>query len=656
MIESLLAKIPPTKASDRELIRHAFEFAKKAHAGQKRAGGQPYIVHPVAAAKMLANWKLDSTAIAACLLHDVLEDTAVSEAEMEKEFGHDVTFLVKAVTKLSGLAYQGEPDIQAKQNLKARSLRKMFFAMAEDIRVILIKLADRYDNMTTIGEKNAEARQRISLETLEIYAPIAERLGMGQIKGELEDMAFPHAYAQEHAWLIQKVQDKYENHRKYLKKMQSIILKKLTDSGMTIIDAHSRAKHYYSLYRKAVKQDFDLNRIYDLVALRLILPDISACYEALGIVHKNYKPVPGLIKDYIALPKLNGYRSIHTTVFCEEGKILEIQLRTPEMHEHAENGIAAHWSYGESGKNKLHTANLQEAAWVAKLKQWMTDTGSQDFYQTLKTNFFSNRIFVLTPRGDVKDLPEGSTPLDFAYAIHTAIGHSAKAAKVSGKLVPLNYRLKSGEMVEIIKGKKPQPSPDWLRIVKTNEAKKKIQTFLRENDPLPEIKLNSIIVPAAPSPQKSLTTVSQKTSSQKISVTGQSQVLYNTARCCSPLPGDEILGHITKQKGIAVHRLSCPHLPKFNPQKLITVNWPEKIDYVPLRLTLTVKDKIGMLEEIGRIMHLLKINILEVKNIPPVNGIAEVHLTLALKNIAHGTKLLQKLEDHKDILSARRLI
>lgn len=671
MVEALLAKIPLTKARDRELIRHAFEFAKKAHAGQKRADGQPYIIHPVAAAKMLANWKLDSTAIAACLLHDVLEDTAVTETEMEKEFGKEVTFLVKAVTKLSSLTFQGESDThpvksgqagtakqlfdRVKQNLKARSLRKMFFAMAEDIRVILIKLADRYDNMTTIGGKSAEARQRISLETLEIYAPLAERLGMGQIKGELEDMAFPHAYPQEHAWLMQKVQDKYENNRKYLKKIQPLIIKKLTDSGMSIIDAHSRAKHYYSLYRKAVKQDFDLSRIYDLVALRLILPDISACYEALGIVHKNYKPVPGLIKDYIALPKLNGYRSIHTTVFCEEGKILEIQLRTPEMHEHAENGIAAHWSYGESGKNKLHTANLQEAAWVAKLKRWMADIGSQDFYETLKTNFFSNRIFVLTPQGDVKDLPEGSTPLDFAYAVHTAIGHSARAAKVSGKLVPLSYRLKSGEMVEIIKGKKPQPSSDWLRIVKTSEAKKKIQAFLREKEPA-QIKDRSVEASIMDLSQKPLTATPQKSSSEKVFVTGQAHVLHTIAHCCSPLPGDEILGHLTKQKGVAIHRSSCPHLPKFNPQKLITVAWPKTINYLPMRLTLTVKDKIGMLEKIGHITHLLKINILEVKNIAPVNGIAEIHLTLALKDAEHGKKLLQKLEDHKDILSARRLV
>lgn len=654
MIETLLAKISANKTSDRELVRHAFEFAKKAHAGQKRADGQPYIVHPVAAAKMLANWKLDSTAIAACLLHDVLEDTAVTETEMEKEFGKEVTFLVKAVTKLSGLTFQGESD-KTKQNLKAHSLRKMFFAMAEDIRVILIKLADRYNNMTTIGEKAPEARQRISLETLEIYAPIAERLGMGQIKGELEDMAFPHAFPQEHAWLTQKVQDKYNDRHRYLQRVQPLILKKLAKSGMAITNAHARAKHYYSLYKKAVKQDFDLSRIYDLVALRLILPDISACYEALGIVHKNYKPVPGLIKDYIALPKLNGYRSIHTTVFCEEGKILEIQLRTPEMHEHAENGIAAHWSYGESGKNKLHTANLQEAAWVAKLKQWMADIGSQDFYQTLKTNFFSNRIFVLTPQGDVKDLPEGSTPLDFAYAVHTAIGHSAKAAKVSGKLVPLSYQLKSGEMVEIIKAKKTQPSYDWLQIVKTNEAKKKIQAFLKEKGPPPVKTGPAATSPALPS-QKILTATPQKNSSPKVFVTGQAHVLYTIAHCCSPLPGDEILGHLTKQKGVAVHRSSCPHLPKFNPQKLITVAWPKTIDYLPMRLTLTIKDKIGMLEEIGRIMHLLKINILEVKNIAPVNGIAEIHLTLALKNADHGKKLLQKLEDHKDILSARRLV
>src|SRR3989344_3652967 len=393
MIENLLAKIDPSKENDRKLIARAFELAKRAHEGQFREGGAPYITHPLAAAEILADLKLDSPAIAACLLHDVLEDTAVTEKQMEKEFGQEITFLVKGVTKLSNLTYRQQEE----SNLKVASLRKMLFAMAEDVRVILIKLADRYHNMATLQTCSPEKRQRIALETLEIYAPIAERLGMGQIKGELEDMAFVHAFPEEYRELMKKVKDKYAIRQKYAHKILPLVTQKLQESNIQLLNVHARAKHYYSLYKKLQKVG-ELDRIFDLVALRIILPDISGCYEAFGIIHKNYKPVPGLIKDYIAMPKLNGYRSIHTTVFAEEGRIIEIQLRTPEMHEHAENGIAAHWSYSESDKNKLHAADIKEAQWVAQLKNWLKDSDNQELYQSLRANFFSDRVFVLTPQ------------------------------------------------------------------------------------------------------------------------------------------------------------------------------------------------------------------------------------------------------------------
>ncbi len=567
MLDQLLAKIDPSRQADRDLITRAFEFAKKAHEGQYREDGDPYITHPLAAAEMIADLKLDSAAIAACLMHDVLEDTKVTEAEMEKEFGPEVTFLVKGVTKLAGLTYQGEPDIKAKQNLKAQSLRKMFFAMAEDIRVILIKLADRYHNVTTLQTCPPEKRKRIALETLEIYAPIAERLGMGQIKGDLEDISFVHAFPTEYAWLMSQVKEKYADRQNYLSKIQPAIIKNLAENNIQVLDAHSRAKRYYSLYKKLQKVG-DLDRIYDLVALRIILPDIPSCYEALGIIHKSYKPVPGLIKDYIAMPKLNGYRSIHTTVFTDQGHILEIQLRTPEMHEHAENGIAAHWSYHESNKNKLHVADLKEAQWIAQLKNWLKDSDSQELYQSLRLNFFSDRVFVLTPQGEAKDLPEGSTPLDFAYTVHSDLGHSAVGAKVNGKMVPFDYHLKNGQIVEIIKSKHLKPSLDWLKIVKTSEAKRRIRSWLNQH--------------------------------------GQS---YST----------------TKE--------------------------PEK-----LKLSLTVKDKVGLLAEIGKIMKELKINVLEIKNSPPLKGTADIHLTLALAKPEQSKQLFQKLESNKNILRTKRLI
>lgn len=562
MIEGLLEKISPKKQKDRELISRAFEFAKKAHEGQYRADGEPYISHPLAAAEILADLKLDSPAIAACLMHDVLEDTPVTEKQMEKEFGQEITFLVKGVTKLAGLTYQGQPDLKAKQNLKAASLRKMLFAMAEDIRVILIKLADRYHNLRTLGSKDAESRKRIALETLEIYAPIAERLGMGQIKGDLEDMSFVHAFPDEYRDLMAKVEDKYADRQKYADKILPLVVQKLKENKIEVVDAHARAKRHYSLYKKLQKVG-DLDRIFDLVALRIILPDVANCYGAMGTIHHSYKPVPGLIKDYIAMPKLNGYRSIHTTVFAEDGRIVEIQLRTPEMHEHAENGIAAHWSYSETNKNKLHTADIKEAEWIAKLKNWLKDSDNQELYQSLRTNFFSDRVFVLTPQGEVKDLPEGSTPLDFAYAVHTDLGHSAVGAKVNGKMVSFDYQLKNGQIVEIIRRKIKKPSQDWVRFIKSSEAKKKIHSWFKQN--------------------------------------GQTLQIKN-----------------------------------------------ERV-----KLLLTVKDKIGMLAEIGKIMKELKINVLEIKNSPPLKGKADIHLTLTLAKPEQSKQLFQKLESHKNILKTK---
>ncbi len=653
MIEKILKK-NNFSSQQQDFIKKSFEFAKKAHEGQLRVSGEPFITHPLAVAEILSDLKLDSATIAAALLHDTIEDTAVTEEEIEKKFGKDVAFLVNGVTKLAKIEYKEQPE--DRQNTYTKSLRKMFFAMAEDVRVILIKLADRYHNMETIAGLPPERRQKISLETLELYGPIAERLGMGHLKGDLEDMAFPYAYPKEHNWLMQKVKDKYADRIKYLEKIQPKIIRKLEENGVKITNAHSRAKHHYSLYKKVVKKEYDLNRIYDLVALRIILPTITDCYEALGVIHKSYKPIPGLIKDYIALPKLNGYQSIHTTIFCEKGKILEIQIRTPEMHEHAENGIAAHWSYGESGKNKLHTANLKEAEWIAQLKKWVENSSDEGFYKSLRTNFLNDRIFVFTPQGDIKELPEGSTPLDFAYAVHTDLGHATKGAKVNGKLMPLDYKLKNGEVVEILKTKTPKPSANWLRTIKSGEAKRKLQSWLKQksiNYSIPA-EVKKTVAKKMETPATGLADLKDAPHRKlEIFANGHRDILSSTAKCCSPLPGQKILGYITKQKGISVHHAQCPNLEKLNPEKILEVSWPEKIDYYPLRVALTVKDKIGVLEEIGKITKNLKINILELKNSPPVDGLAEIKMTLALKNLDVTQKLFRKFEENKNIVKAK---
>lgn len=662
MIEKIIKKINPRKNSDPELIIRAFEFARQAHGSQKRAAGEPYITHPLAVAEIIADLKLDSPTIAAALLHDVLEDTAVIEQELEKKFGSEVAFLVKGVTKLARLEPHGQSGLQQAQqsqdHLHAQYLRRMFFAMAEDIRVILIKLADRYHNLITIQALPVSAQHRIGLETLEIYGPIAERLGMGQMKGDLEDLAFPLAYPPEHRWLMDRVKDRYLDRQRYLARIQPLVVRLLTEHQLKIVDAHSRAKHHYSLYKKLAKRNFDLNLIYDLVALRVILPTVSDCYEALGVIHKKYKPLPGLIKDYIALPKPNGYRSIHTTIFAEKGRILEIQLRTPEMHEHAENGIAAHWSYSESGKVQHQAADIAETRWVAQLKDWLKDPEKQEWYRALRTNFFSDRIFVFTPRGEIKDLPESSTPLDFAYAIHTDLGHATKGAKVNGKLVTLDYPLRSGEVVDVIKKRIKQPSADWLRIVRTSEARKKIQSWFRQNEEqakeiektAPQIRSSPLLHPLLTTAK---TTPALAVASSAVKEFGE--VLTTLAKCCSPLPGDKILGYISRYKGVSVHQRQCPNLARLATQKLVKIAWPSKTTSAPWKICLTVKDKIGLLEEIGQITKKLAVNILQIKNNPPQDGTVEIFLTVEVQNSHNAQKLIQALKKNPYISAVRKI-
>lgn len=480
-MDDLLNKILETSGGARnsDLINKAFKFAEKAHAGQKRLSNEDYITHPLKVAYFLADLGLDSATIAAGLLHDVLEDTRITPEELKKDFGEDITFLVEGVTKLRKIADVANQESVHKGHLS--SLKKMFFATAEDIRVILIKLADKYHNMETLKFMPKTDQKRIAMETLEIYAPAAARLGMGRLKGQLEDLAFPYVHPKEYSWLLKKVKEKYADRMNYIERTKPVIKRCLKDANIPIIDLHSRAKHYYSLYQKLNRKEMELEKIHDLVAMRVIVPDIKSCYEVLGVIHKHYRPLPGLIKDYIALPKPNGYQSIHTTIFCEKGRLVEIQIRTEDMHEYAENGIAAHWAYSESGKKTPVSANAREVQWVAQLKKYLEEQKTGDSFSNLKIDFFKNRIFAFTPKGDVLDLPEGATPIDFAYAIHTDIGHATRGAKVNNRMVSLDYELRNGDVIEILKGKGKKPSFDWLKIVKTALARKAINSWMREN-------------------------------------------------------------------------------------------------------------------------------------------------------------------------------
>lgn len=578
LLEKILGN-PAYKEADRKLIQKAFDVALRAHEGQKRLSGEEYMHHPLHAAYFLSELGLDATTIAAALLHDTIEDTSITPKYIREEFGKEIEFLVEGVTKLGKIEYTAKQDPKSKKEAvdyshHLSSLKKMFFAMAEDIRVILIKLADRYHNMETLKYQNKEGQRQIALETLEIYAPIAARLGMGRLKGQLEDLAFPYVYPEEYSAFIKEVQEKYKDTARYIERTKPIIKRHLTDAGIKVLDMHSRAKHYYSLYQKLRRKGVDPEKVFDLVAMRIIVPDIKSCYEALGVIHKFYRPFPGLIKDYIALPKPNGYQSLHTTIFCEKGKVVEIQIRTEDMHEHAENGIAAHWAYSEAGKKKVTIADKREIQWVSQLKNFLKDTKTGEGFSNLKIDFFKNRIFAFTPKGDVKDLPEGATPIDFAYAIHGDLGHCVTGAKVNEKMVPLSFELKNGDVVEILKGKNKKPSFDWLEFVKTNEAKRRIRSWFRDmeaKNPAQEI----VEIKKIPRKKKRVAFESAVPSGVPI-IQGQKGLLYKISKCCNPVYGDKIKGYLTLNRGVSIHLASCSNLKTTNGRRIMSARWSLK--------------------------------------------------------------------------------
>jgi GTP pyrophosphokinase len=461
---------------DVTLIEKAVAFSIEKHVTQTRYDGSPYVNHVILTGKNLAHLGMDTTTIVAGVLHDVIEDTETTEKEVADIFGKDVAFLVMGVSKLSKLKYSGvERHVE--------SLRKFFVASAADIRVVIIKLADRLHNISTLEFVRPEKRQRIALETLEIHARLADRLGMGILKAELEDKAFPYAYPEE----FQKVKEISENFTKNSGFQIIEVLKNIKESleleKVNVIKIDSRVKHLYSLFLKLQKNDFDIAKIYDIIALRIIVPDVANCYKALGVIHSEYKPMPGRIKDYIAVPKLNGYKSLHTTILTKDGNTAEIQIRTLEMHEEAEFGIASHLHYKEIGKNKSQKEIKKKTSWTKDLLELQKNIeDKEEFLHTLKTDFFQARTFVFTPKGDVVDLPEGATPIDFAFAIHSKIGDKMSHAKINGKMVSIDTILKRGDMVEIVTNKNGHPTSKWLEHVKTNMAKRHIQRYLESVD------------------------------------------------------------------------------------------------------------------------------------------------------------------------------
>ena len=489
-IKDIFGSAPrPFSSEGQKFINEAYQFALAAHHGQKRKSGEDYIVHSLHVGKILSEIGMDERAIAAGILHDVPEDTAVTLAEVDKRFGQEVAHLVDGVTKLGKIKLRG-----SKEEYYLENLRKMFLAMAQDIRVVIIKLADRLHNMRTLEHLAPDKQERIARETIDIYAPIANRLGIGEIKGELEDICFkylePELYQE-----TKKIEATYLHDGKaYMARIVTLFQGVLKKEKIRVADISGRTKHLYRLYQKLKRHDMDISRIYDLIAIRIIVPEITDCYEALGIIHREYRPMVGRIKDYISLPKPNGYQSLHTTIFGPEGRILELQIRTQKMHNESEYGIAAHWMYTEKNRSnwrdlffrrKSTEKNLpKELAWVTQLKEWQKDIGRDDkeFIEGLKIEFFKNHIFAFTPKGDIIELPEEATPVDFAYAIHSEIGNRTVGAKADGKMVPLDYHIQNAQVIQILTVKeKKKPSRDWLDFIKTSSAKTHIRHELRHD-------------------------------------------------------------------------------------------------------------------------------------------------------------------------------
>ncbi len=604
------------------LIEKAFEFAKAAHEGQKRYSGKGYIFHPLAVAQILSKMRLDPQTIAAGFLHDVPDDTEKTLGDISKEFGNEIAFLVEGVSKLGKLRYPKEQlDIKSAESRKekpfdqrAENLRKMFFAMAEDVRVVLIKLADRLHNMETLNSVPPAKQQRIALETLEIFAPLANRLGMGEMKGALEDLSFPYLYPREYRWLKENIKGEYKEREKHLKNVQPLLIKILKKEGINPISVHSRPKHYWSLYQKLLKYDMNFNMIYDLIALRVIVNDVRTCYETIGAIHKQWKPLPGRIKDYISAPKPNGYQALHTTVICPcpNSEIIEIQVKTKKMHEEAELGIAAHWAMKEgidlkarnrkfawvgqlrnwrskilkAEKEKTYQHPQKKLTWVQELKEWQTQVAEpEEFLEGLKIDFFRKRIFVFTPKGDVIDLPEEATPVDFAYAVHTEIGNRCSGAKVNGKMSSLSQPLKNWDMVEIIVDKNKRPSRDWLEFVKTSMARSRIKSWLKQEygGILPKEVFKKTTKDKKPPPRQdraeSRLKLKKQTKGTRVALAGQKGMQVFLAKCCLPQPGQQVKAYITRNRGASIHKENCVNLVRAQqkwPYKVVEAAWEEE--------------------------------------------------------------------------------
>lgn len=705
---------------DEDSLREAYELADTAHADQKRVSGEPYIMHPLAVADIIAGLQMDPDGIKAALLHDVVEDTDYTLEDIRMLFGDEVAFLVDGVTKLNRMNYKTKEDQQLD------TYRKMFLAMAKDVRVVVIKLADRLHNMRTLSFVREEKQQRIARETLEIFAPLAHRLGIFNIKWELEDLSFRYLEPMAYYDLVEQMQVKRQVREEIIKQTIDILRDSLQKNSIEA-DISGRPKHFYSIYKKIKKKHQDISEIYDLYATRVIVNTIPECYAVLGIVHSLWKPLPYRFKDYIAMPKPNMYQSLHTTVIGESGQPVEIQIRTQEMHQVAEYGVAAHWRYKEGTKKASQQQNFDEKiGWLRKLLEWQDTSNSKEFVDALKLDVFADEVFVFTPSGDVIDLPQGAIPLDFAYRIHTEVGNTCTGAKVNGKIVPIDYKLKNGDIVSIITSKNGKPSLDWLNIVASSESRSKIRGWFKKenradniakakealeseakklgyefktlnkpgrleavaeqiNAGTPEdllaaagyggltvrgITLKLIDLhkkeeaknnPISSQLQQTLDSlrVSKKATkgNSGILVKGEPGLLVHMARCCNPVPGDPVIGYITRGRGISVHRLDCDNIiHNDDPNRLIEVSWMYGANETFLVVVeIESYDRRGLLEDVLGVVSEMKLSVGSVNADLPQDNVAKIRLGVQIKDLHQLEFMMTKLRRIRDVYSVRRL-
>src|SRR5687768_14249461 len=701
--------------ADLELLRKAYIFSAVEHKGQTRASGEPYLVHPLEVASILAEMRMDPACVAVGLLHDVLEDTLTEPGRIEEYFGKDVLHIVEGVTKISKIPFSSSEERQAE------NFRKLLLAMVDDIRVILVKLADRLHNMRTLQHLPEDRRVRIARETMDIYAPLAGRLGMSKIKNELEDLSFQYLEPESYKELTLKVEERRKKASDFIEKVKATVNEKLQAAGLEA-SVEGRIKRVYSIHQKLRRQRIDLEQVYDFFALRILVASIPDCYAVLGVLHNLWRPVPGRIKDFIAMPRPNGYRSLHTSVIGDEGHPFEVQIRTREMHRVAEEGIAAHWKYkeGKSGFDKEDHA----FAWLRQLLEWQQEVKDpHEFLNSLKLDLYPEEVYCFTPAGEVKTLPRGASPIDFAYSIHTEVGHQCVGARVNGKMVPLRYKLKNGDIVEILTAAGHNPSRDWLALTVTNKARAKVRHYLNTAEKqqaveigrkhferelkrfdltlkkilaepgklealahelgtgqraddifaavgygkvsmrqvlkhfIPADKLEAPPVPERPRPLAEAMKRLLRVGDERITVKGSDDLLIYRAKCCNPIMGEPIVGYITRGKGVSVHSQTCPNVVNlmYDPERRIAVEWERgALGAYEVRISVQVEDRPGLLAAITSVLAAMNTDIRDADVRTFDDRTATIDLTLRIQDLKHLEKVVKSIRGVSGVIDVER--